>query len=180
MKAVLISINPKWCEMIANEKKPIEIRKNKPKIETPFKCYIYCTLPSREELFRYGSIVEYASELLRLQSGEIVYSYGMHLCCDPEHRPYSKDNFLCKTVIGEFICDRIIPITIFDNGSIKDWNFYNLEDSCLDYEKLANYIGNGKTGYGWHISDLVIYDKPKELNDFNLKRPPQSWCYVEK
>lgn len=130
MKAVLISINPKWCEMIANEKKPIEVRKNKPKVETPFKCYIYCTLPY-------------------------------------------------KKVIGEFVCDKIVPIKVFDNGSIKDWNFYNLADSCLEYEELANYIGNGKTGYGWHISDLVIYDKTKELSDFNLKRPPQSWCYCE-
>lgn len=180
MKAVLISINPKWCELIANGKKTIDVRKNKLKVDVPFKCYIYCTLPLCEELFRHGSIVEYANELLMLQSGEIVYGYGMQLMCDKENRPYSRDNFLCKKVIGEFICNRIIPITVFDNGSIKDWNFYNLEDSCLDYEELANYIGNGKTGYGWHISDLVIYDKPKELNDFNLKRPPQSWCYVEK
>lgn len=43
MKAVLISIQPKWCEMIASGKKTIEVRKTRPKIETPFKCYIYCT-----------------------------------------------------------------------------------------------------------------------------------------
>lgn len=43
MKSVLISIQPKWCELIANGKKTIEIRKTMPKIETPFKCYIYCT-----------------------------------------------------------------------------------------------------------------------------------------
>lgn len=57
------------------------------------------------------------------------------------------------------------------------------------------------TGYGWHISNLKIYDKPKGLHDFSkpqedchrehqkydclgcwdcmIKRPPQSWCYVE-
>ena len=44
-KAVLISIRPKWCELIASGKKTIEIRKTRPKIETPFKCYIYCTRP---------------------------------------------------------------------------------------------------------------------------------------
>ena len=43
MKAVLISIQPKWCELIASGKKTIEVRKTKPKLETPFKCYIYCT-----------------------------------------------------------------------------------------------------------------------------------------
>ena len=52
--------------------------------------------------------------------------------------------------------------------------------------------GKGKPLYAWHISDLVIYDKPKELSEFEglrktkfgyepieIKRPPQSWCYVE-
>lgn len=43
MKSVLISIKPKWCELIANGKKAIEVRKTKPKLDTPFKCYIYYT-----------------------------------------------------------------------------------------------------------------------------------------
>ena len=45
MKSVLISIRPKWCELIASGKKTIEVRKTRPNIETPFKCYIYCTKP---------------------------------------------------------------------------------------------------------------------------------------
>lgn len=40
-KAVLISINPKWCELIAIGKKTIEVRKSRPKIKTPFKVW-YC------------------------------------------------------------------------------------------------------------------------------------------
>lgn len=43
MKSVLISIQPKWCELIASGKKTIEMRKTAPKLETPFKCYIYMT-----------------------------------------------------------------------------------------------------------------------------------------
>ena len=42
-KAVLISIKPKWCELIASGKKTVEVRKTNPKLDTPFKCYIYCT-----------------------------------------------------------------------------------------------------------------------------------------
>ena len=42
-KAVLISIRPTWCELIANGEKTIEVRKTRPKLDTPFKCYIYCT-----------------------------------------------------------------------------------------------------------------------------------------
>lgn len=44
-KAVMLSIRPKWVEKIANGEKTIEVRKTKPKLDTPFKCYIYCTLP---------------------------------------------------------------------------------------------------------------------------------------
>ena len=43
MKAVLISLRPKWCEKIASGEKKIEVRKTRPKLQTPFKCYIYCT-----------------------------------------------------------------------------------------------------------------------------------------
>ena len=43
MQAIMISIHPKWCELIASGKKTVEVRKTRPKIETPFKCYIYET-----------------------------------------------------------------------------------------------------------------------------------------
>ena len=33
----------------------------------------------------------------------------------------------------------------------------------------AEKYGAGETVYGWHISDLVIYDKPKELSEFYRK-----------
>lgn len=46
--AVLLSVRPKWCELIANGKKTVEVRKTKPKAEPPFKCYIYCTKPSKK------------------------------------------------------------------------------------------------------------------------------------
>lgn len=42
-KAVLTSIQPKWCELIASGKKTVEVRKTKPKLKTPFKVYICCT-----------------------------------------------------------------------------------------------------------------------------------------
>ena len=43
MKSVLISIQPKWCELIASGKKTVEVRKTRPNLGTPFKCYIYET-----------------------------------------------------------------------------------------------------------------------------------------
>ena len=151
-KAVMLSVRPKWCEKIARGEKTIEVRKTRPKLETPFKCYIYCTQ---------------GNDARRLRG-----SWGK--------------------VIGEFTCDRIFPINVFDNGSIQNWLFEHMKRSCLTYEELADYIGNGKTGYGWHISDLRIYDAPREPSEFtglrdtrfgaapcDIKRAPLSWCYVE-
>lgn len=43
MKAVLLSIRPEWCDLVVRGKKTIEVRKTRPKLETPFKAYIYCT-----------------------------------------------------------------------------------------------------------------------------------------
>ena len=43
MKSIMISIQPKWVKKIVNGEKTIEVRKNKPNLARPFKCYIYCT-----------------------------------------------------------------------------------------------------------------------------------------
>lgn len=62
--------------------------------------------------------------------------------------------------------------------------FYNFDDelcdrACLDRGELLDYLGD-KIGYAWHISNLEIFDKPKTLADYGLKRAPQSWCYAKK
>lgn len=152
-KSVLISIQPKWCELIVNGTKSVEVRKNKPKIATPFKCYIYCT-KAPKGWFWFGS---------------------------PNFR---RDG----VVIGEFVCKMITPIAYTTDGlaDVVDCDTARFEP--LDFIKY----GKGKPLYAWHISDLVIYDKPRELSEFKglrntkfgyepveIKRPPQSWCYVE-
>lgn len=43
MNLVMISIHPKWCGLIASGEKTVEIRRTRPKFDTPFMCYIYCT-----------------------------------------------------------------------------------------------------------------------------------------
>ena len=69
-------------------------------------------------------------------------------------------------VVAEFICDKILPIRVFNNGTIQDWNWHNLKDSCVPYGDMVMYIGNNCSGYGWHISDLKVFAKPKELSNF--------------
>jgi predicted transcriptional regulator len=194
----MLSVRPQWCELIANGQKTVEVRKNRPKIPTPFKCYIYCTLPPSTELFTHEHTREYANELIRLQDGKIVYGYGMQLVCN--HGEYDSSNFLCRKVIGEFVCDKMYgiyysmyphdPLVFEEIGTLNRPDLQ--EKTCLSEVEIDDYL-SGNNGYGWHISALQIYDKPKELSEFckpimptglryeddAIKRPPQSWCYVE-
>ncbi len=132
--------------MIANGKKTIEVRKSRPKLETPFKCYIYCTLPK--------------------ESGDIFLVGGKN--------PRQGNG----KVIGEFVCDYISEF-VYNSGGflVKDdipATINATKQSCLTDTEFRKYAKESNV-YGWHISDLKIYDKPIEL----IFRPPQSWCYVE-
>ena len=165
MKSVMLSIKPKWVDKIVKGEKTIEVRKSRPKIDTPFKCYIYCTYGQENENYMLG------------KRGK---------------------------VIGDFVCDRIVIFEKSELG-IKIKDFFALAKSCVKVKEMREYIGENKIAYGWHISDLKIYDKPKELSEFKkpcdrfldcitckrlvrnkflscdniITRPPQSWCYME-
>ena len=186
MKSVLISIRPKWTEKIANGEKTIEVRKTAPK-EVPFKCYIYETQGRTE--------TPWIDE-----DGHFIYKGR-------------------GQVIGEFICDRIEMV----NAKCSDYGidlFYHdcLTNGCLTEREIEKYFNVPEdrdlramkgNGYVWNISDLKIYDKPKELSEFRkpcpygdlpcwicpscdkdendnliqcfntVSRPPQSWQYIE-
>ena len=169
MKSVMISIQPKWCGLIANRKKTVEVRKTKPELETPFKCYIYCTKSKKEFLQSHSNIKFYCEDR------DFIGGHGVGW--------YRRLN---GSVIGEFVCSDIT----WGNGLnfvVKEDAETTLQGTCLTKDDIYKYIGlergmsrsDKKTEfYRWHISDLVIYDKPKELSEFGLERPPQSWCYV--
>ena len=205
MKSVLISIQPKWCELIASGKKTIEVRKTKPKLETPFKVYIYCTKGDSLNYLKRPFFDNYQKYWVDNKA------FGANVA-----RANGK-------VIGEFVCDCIAnyEAELWDDETFESIReFYEPDDfaeygeyeykpvadnsddfwkenmlckaSCLTIEELRAYLGAGFTEfYGWGISDLVIYDEPKCLGDFHhcgvnyhfdpvVTKPPQSWCYVEK
>lgn len=207
MKEVLISIRPEWCERIANGEKTVEVRKLKPKLDTPFKCYIYCT----------------KSELLTKShnNGKI------YVAASKKYQKLLERNgniTLSGKVIGEFVCNEITRIVhcgydkerielniVDDNLKCKKLDEGFLSRCQLSYSDIEKYA-NGGDVYGWHISDLKIYDEPKDIgefykggmlsyddwlygiyngnggarssyesykNAFKLSKAPQSWCYVE-
>ena len=200
-KAIMLSIHPKWVEKIANGEKTIEVRKTKPKLETPFKCYIYCT---RDKHLAF----------MQNQTGTNLIA-----CMDVDAAIPVGGAIGNGKVIGEFTCERVVPIT-YDGGRL--WCPTNAAFSpatCLSQTEIIAYIGDKGRCYGWHISDLRIYDTPRELSEFTpacryknddgscpsrrvacsyqkydynpdgsinlvecgrtLERPPQSWCYVD-
>ena len=173
MKSVLISIQPKWCELIASGKKTVEVRKTRPKIDTPFKCYIYCT-KAKEHFSLGGGVYATSDTLYRLPTGEIKFGDGFELMGDWSGQ-YDENNFLNGKVIGEFVCRNIYDIEC----CYEDHNYFSQNGTCLTVDDIIGYC-NGQDLYGWGISDLVIYDTPKDLSEYGLSRPPQSWCYVEK
>lgn len=172
MKSVLISIQPKWCKLILKcmgwenqrpfYKKRLELRKTAP--EPPFKAYIYCTKGKNKN--------------------------------DKFQIAHKGNNYLANgKVIAEFTCDYVVSHCEMANADIME------RMSCVPREDILKYA-NGKNVRGWCIDRLVIYDKPKELSEFHkvgytetkesvswltrdeenswqIKRPPQSWCYVD-
>ena len=134
-KAVLISVRPEWCQKIMEGRKTIEVRKTRPKMNPPFKCYIY-----------------------KCGNGK---------------------------VIGEFLCDQIIEDRTYGHNE----KFYRA--ACMSAYDAAAYAMQSPM-YGWHISDLRVYEHPRDLWEFTglretkfgfapgpITRPPQSWRYVE-
>ena len=171
MKSILISIKPKWVAKILNGEKTIEVRKTYPKCELPITVYIYCT---------------------KTIKGVSSYDWG----------DFTFDDLpKLGKVVAKFTLREIDGVPCLDHFNPND-----AEKTCISWVNLGKYVGN-KHFYAWHISDLVIFRKPRELwefsygkprcllkskggvviNGFNflddelhvIKRPPQSWCYVE-
>ena len=185
-KAVLLSIRPRWCELIASGQKTVEVRRNRPKVQTPFNVYIYCT---KDGFFGVQSKTNPAKKTNA--SGKVI------------------GEFVCDEIA-------LLDIDSEGVGLWADDGFYYLDECgwkpALTREEVIDYCGT-KRPYGWHISALQIYDNPREISEFyrlcdfygrdvgrcwecgsavgkehdcgingrcHLTHAPQSWCYVEK
>lgn len=156
MKSILISIKPEWVAKILNGEKTIEVRKTAPKCDLPIEVYIYCTKG------------HYIGHLSNRYVGKVVAKFTLK---NVEKIKYH-----------------------FDYYDMGEWTeSYILEKSCLSYDELDDYLQASKDydeskpspvyGYAWHIEDLVIFDEPRPLTDFQGKmifgaKPPQSWKYI--
>lgn len=156
MKSVMISIKPYWVFLIIaktmgwniDKEKTVGVRKTCPKDDDWNKIVkIYCT-KDRESFDKIPK----------------------------EYQPFM-EKFLGK-VIGEFVCDYIediVAVEPFVFGGARDYfmlqpntNKNIIANAYLSFEEVDKYL-DGSDGYGWHISDIKVYDKPKELNEFHIE-----------
>lgn len=203
MKAILLSIKPKYVADILNGRKTIEIRKTMPKCDLPIDVYIYCTLGNKKN--------HHLIEVVETETGEQGYEYDYYI----GSKGYL-DWCLEDKIVAKFTLRKVEEIETSRNepfmlGCYKTKTMYEpelLRLSCLGFRELDNYL-RYKNGYAWHIEDLVIFDKPKELSEFRhyekpncdscpfqysawcdyhketecddipLTKAPQSYCYVE-
>lgn len=193
MKSILISIRPEYVEKILNGDKTIEIRKTMPKCELPCKVYIYCTKGKQKllEILHKGETKWFGKD------ENDKYEENIFIKEKFSFDDVNKDKWLGK-VVAEFELKEI--------EEIKENQIYNAEavkeNACLSIQELSDY-SKGKQFYCWHIDNLVVYDKPKELSEFKvkkevsfksgsihfnaeksyriepLKRPPQSYMFIE-
>ena len=142
MKSVLISTRPKWCEKICHE---IGTDKSgKPIYEKSIE--VRKTKPSIPTPFK-------------------VCIYQTRSRDNAIYRRYKVDDLRSGKVIGEFICDKVDEYTFSHYEAEYRVTHVEQKVMCLNQPELIRY-GKGKTLYGWHISQLKIYDKPKELSEF--------------
>lgn len=167
MKAVMLSLRPQWCEKIFNGSKSIEVRKSRPSIPTPFKVYVYQT--------KHNGGKAIVSEVLNsvYGGGKVIGSFvcdrieeyeGEFWDDDTYERiqePWEPSDF---AEYGEYEYD-----TIGENGEFYGKGIELSKQSCLSWNELRKYVGQGlKDFYGWHITEPLLFDKPRDITEFAL------------
>ena len=176
-KAVLISINPEWCDLILRGYKTAEVRKTKPKLETPFKVYIYCTKAPKW--------LKIASHEWEQRSGKVVGEF----ICDKiwELAPLNKapDDF------EEMACldrDEIVHYLNKIHGfgwHISAVKVYDHPRSLTEFIPNCTFGEYGECEYRRVYCQYQNYDYNPDgtINiaccDKRVQKAPQSWCYIE-
>lgn len=154
-RAVLFSVRPEHCKRIASGEKGIELRKRVPKLPTPYKGYLYCTLQQR-----------------RKDAFNLPISREEMLRDIPINGMKCMSKYANGKVWAEFVCDWTEQYFTCDWGRAAT-------AACVSMDDIYKYLDGQANINGLHISALKIYDRPRGLAEFGLARPPQSWCYVE-
>jgi len=205
MKAILISDYAKWCALMMNGEKTIEVRKNKALANA-----------IRKLIKQYGKALIYVycgkGKKLLFDKEQKIYFVGTHNANLEKHSAdtdvYMNTayelgcNNLNGKVVARFWCDEVYIYNIENRYTFFDSAFNETCEKLMGIcsPKLYEYVGD-KIFYGIHISKLEIFDRPKELGEFykvgfhnaickpedteetvnfyRITKAPQNYCYVE-
>ena len=160
MKAVLMSIRPKWCEKIFNGEKAIEVRKTAPKLETPFTVYVYQT----KYKFEKGDsrlVVDAMNEITA--GGKVIGSF----ICDTFvfDKTYGKDVlFNAAACLSQEEAEKYSNLQMLYGWHITEPKLFDKPRELSEFYMLCKLID--RTDDFCEGKRLIV-------------RPPQSWCYVE-
>ena len=182
MKAIMISIQPQWVEKILNGEKTIEIRKTIPKCELPVKVYIYCTMPNKQENRK-----PHSWEVVWLKRVVAEFTLKNIVKFDIESLIFmgKEKELMQKSCIGGLSLRKYLG-----DKTGYSWGIDNLKvyETPKELSEFSHYIPNNKCPKkecGIDCEDCMSYDVEHEtcLDLYYLyrqiKRPPQSYCYVE-
>ena len=177
MRSMLVSLSPKECVNLFNGDLSILVRKVKPKCDLPIDAYIYCTKEAP-----YG-VIEIKWDNANNILGKVVAKFTLN----------KMEEIKLNGKIVSGYSSEINEDYITNSLHEKDL----LNKSCLSFNELDNYL-QSKNGYAWHIDNLVIFDKPKEIGEFEhqviyenvytnekryvrepLRKAPKNYCYIE-
>lgn len=181
MKAVLLSIRPEWCSLIIQGKKTIEVRKTRPKMETPFKCYIYCTkdrpkmvwmriVPEKGWLRLDGSVIgEFTCDKIE----RALIPYPAHR--DEFNERFAKDSCVSYDELHRYASQNALYVDLFF-WHISNVKLYEEPVRLKDFWAIqpCTHRGDCCTCRRWDVEKLICRGEV-----FGIERPPKSWCYVE-
>lgn len=189
MKAVLLSIRPEWCKKIASGQKTVEVRKTCPVHGTPFKVYIYCTM-QREGWFRHPGSESWCGKVI----GEFVCDKitGLtHVGATGSMEPYRlnilapgmyyepADELLKDACLSEAEAEKYLKGRDGIGWHISDLKIYDKPKSILDFHRAVDKteLWCEKCAIGGKKGTACAFCYG--LDGLRIRRPPQSWCYVE-
>ena len=108
----------------------------------------------------------------KIFSGEKKYEYRKRLCKEKIDTIIVYSSSPIQKVVGELKIKQVL----YDKKTII-WNKTNRYGG-ITKTKYDKYFEKCNNAVAYEIEKAVLYNKPKDLKDFNVRTAPQSYVYI--
>lgn len=108
----------------------------------------------------------------RIMNGEKQYEFRKSLCKRKVDKIIIYSTSPIMKVVGEAEVENIIvdkPRTVW--GKTKKY-------SGIERQFFEEYYKGRSQAVAYKLTHIIQYEEPKELIDYGIKNPPQSFCYL--